>query len=437
MYLYVMNNEVISKKWAKENKVAIVTQALEGNCLVAMENENDELLQEKLRLELNCKIVPRKSTIGEIRQLQNPLFLADENMADSLIQEIEQAQSTSWESEPIISLVDSLIEEALEQNATDIHFEPQGKKLRIRFRQDGLLNDFKTLPIGISDAILVRLKILSSVDITDKRIPHDGSFIFNGFKHQANIRMSTLPIQGTSQSLEKCVLRLLPLSEDEMDNRKIGLDYLNFNLSEINFLRKIFNSPQGIFLITGPTGRGKTTTLHAGLQEIIGRQINITTIEDPVEYVLPGANQVQINEKCDLTFANALRSILRQDPDVILVGEIRDKETAQIALHAAQTGHLVLSTLHTNSAQAAYSRLNDLGIEHSALKESLLGIMAQRLIRIKEGEIYKGRQAIIEILKPDGQYVNGTLRDAAHQLLSKKMTDLAEIERVIGTISAL
>ena len=185
-------------------------------------------------------------------------------------------------------------------------------------------------------------------------------------------------------------------------------------------------------MVTGPTGSGKTTTLHAGLQEILHKQVNVTTIEDPVEYPLEGAAQVQVNEKCGFTFAVALRAILRQDPDVIMVGEIRDKETAQIALRAAQTGHLVVSTLHTNSAKAGFTRLEDLGVSQTALQESLLGIMAQRLVRCRPSPTspYSGRIAVAEILKTDGNYVDGTLRENALKLIESGITDEEEIRRV-------
>lgn len=412
---------------AKHTNAAIL-QEFDNHCTIAVKRVHDELLQERFRLTLNKRIEPVQRSEAEIRGL---LLQQAELFNEENLHKISRSEN-SWESEPIINLVDSIIEEALENEATDIHIEPDSTSLRVRIRQDGILNEFKTLPHWISDSVLVRLKILAEADITDKRIPHDGSFTFSGIKHKANIRLSTLPIQCQGVSLEKCVLRLLPQASSTERNSITEIEQLNLPRAEEDFLKDIFESPQGLFLVTGPTGSGKTTTLHAGLQQIAKKKINITTIEDPVEYVLPGANQVQVNEKCGFTFAEALRSILRQDPDVIFVGEIRDSETAKIAIRAAQTGHLVLSTLHTNSARAARTRLMDLGVSEGFLNESLLGVMAQRLVRKKDGDHYKGRTAVTEILKPDGTYVCGTLRNCAQKLLEKKVTDLAEVEHVLG-----
>lgn len=397
-------------------------------CKVAVSDENDELLLEKLRFNLNKKIIPVKKSTAEIRELLAP---QKDKFDNNDLDKIHHSEN-SWESKPIINLVENLLEEALDKGATDIHLEPSEAGFRIRFRQDGLLQDFKVLPSWICDPVLIRLKILAEVDITDKRIPHDGSFTYDGFRHKANIRLSTIPIQSEGNAFEKCVLRLLPLTVTQSSDTPSGLSKLSLSHPEELFLRTVFNSPQGLFLVTGPTGSGKTTTLHAGLQEISRKHINITTIEDPVEYVLDGVNQVQVNEKCGFTFAEALRSILRQDPDVIFVGEIRDEETAQIAIRAAQTGHLVLSTLHTNSAQAAFTRLQDLGIGTNAIKDSLLGIMAQRLVRKKTGETYKGRTAVTEILRPEGTFVNGTIQDSANRLLIQGITDKEELSRVLG-----
>ena len=418
------------------------TIAHEGNTLrVAVTDIYDELSLERIRLETGCKIVPEERSEKEIRQIireRTQKFAGNDIAALDATRSAEN-KANSWESEPVINLVDALIDEALEKGATDIHLEPSGNNFTVRFRIDGMLETYRELPGWLSEPVIVRLKLLAQADITERRLPHDGSFAFQGLRGNANIRLSTLPIQGG----EKCVLRLLPT-----EDREQTLDSLEFTPAILQEFRRIFSKPQGLFLITGPTGSGKTTTLYAGLREILQKKINVTTIEDPVEYPLKGANQVQVNEKCGLTFAAAMRSILRQDPDVILVGEIRDEETARIAIQAAQTGHLVLSTLHTNSAKAATERLQDLGISPAVLKDCLLGVAAQRLLRKVAGstnrgngtdgyantanETYSGRIAAVEIYTPEGGYVQGTLREYACGLVNAGITDMREVERVLG-----
>ncbi len=403
------------------------TIAHEGNTLrVAVTDIFDELSLERIRLESGCKVVPEERSEKEIRQMirERTQKTAGNDIAALEAARSAESKANSWESEPVINLVDALIDEALEKGATDIHLEPAGSTFTVRFRIDGMLETYRELPGWLSEPVIVRLKLLAKADITERRLPHDGSFIFQGLHENANIRLSTLPIQGG----EKCVLRLLPT-----EDREQTLDSLEFTPAILREFRRIFNKPQGLFLITGPTGSGKTTTLYAGLREILQRKINVTTIEDPVEYPLKGANQVQVNEKCGLTFASAMRSILRQDPDVILVGEIRDEETARIAIQAAQTGHLVLSTLHTNSAKAATGRLQDLGISPAVLRDCLLGVAAQRLLRKVTGTgTYSGRIAAVEIYTPEGGYVQGSLREYARGLVDAGITDLREVERVLG-----
>lgn len=387
---------------------------------------HDEMSLERIRIATGRRIVPEERSEAEVRQLIRAHAVKD---SDSLWETLDNegkpaCKANTWESEPIINLVDSLMETALSKGVSDIHLEPCDEGLRIRFREDGMLENYRTLPSWFTDPVLVRLKILASVDITERRLPHDGSFRFSGIHSETSVRLSTIPTQGG----EKCVLRLLPAQDCGQT-----LEKLQLTKATLAALRDIFTKPQGLFLMTGPTGSGKTTTLYAGIREIISRDINVTTIEDPVEYPLDGANQVQVNERCGFTFATALRSILRQDPDVILVGEIRDEETARIAVRAAQTGHLVLSTLHTNSAKAAYERMRDLGICESALEDSVIGIAAQRLLRqVAEDGTYKGRVAALELLLPGGSYADGTIREYAERLVKQKITDSAEVRRVLG-----
>ena len=397
------------------------------NGVIAVPNANDELLFEKIRFITRQRVIPEQKTPTEIRLLQNH----GESMDDEdLFKDLNVSRNSSWESEPVINLVDSLIRKALQKKATDIHLEPMADSLRVRFRIDGLLTEYRTFPVWLAEPTLIRLKVMANVDITERRLPHDGSFAFEDFRQKVNVRLSTIPICNG----EKCVLRLLPAT----DTAETLAD-LNFSEKTLQHIRKIFSAPQGLFLVTGPTGSGKTTTLYAGLREIIQKKINVTTIEDPVEYELQGANQVPVNEKCGFTFAVALRSILRQDPDVILVGEIRDSETAQIALRAAQTGHLVLSTLHTNSAKGAATRLLDLHVPKSVLDEALLGVFAQRLVRktdstasLENTPRYSGRTIVCELLLPDGTYADGTMQDNAQKLVESGITDKEEIARVIG-----
>ena len=425
-----MNQINLSKKWCQKNGIAIV-----DNEVIAVPNAIDEFLLEKIRFLTQQRIIPEQHTPAEIRLMHSH---ADSFDDEDIFKSLEVSRNSSWESEPIINLVDSLIVKALKKKATDIHLEPMADSLRVRFRIDGLLTEYRTFPQWLAEPVLIRLKVMANVDITERRLPHDGSFAFEDFREKVNIRLSTIPINNG----EKCVLRLLPANDNAQT-----LSNLDFSDKTRQALRRIFSAPQGLFLVTGPTGSGKTTTLYAGLREIIQRKINVTTIEDPVEYELHGANQVPVNEKCGFTFAVALRSILRQDPDVILVGEIRDAETAQIAIRAAQTGHLVLSTLHTNSAKAATTRLQDLGISKNVLDETLLGIFAQRLVRktAKSTDAnaldnatstphYSGRTVVCELILPNNTYADGTMQENAQKLIQSGITDKAEITRVIGSL---
>lgn len=415
-----MNSINLSKKWCQKNGIAIL-----DNGVIAVSNANDELLLEKIRFTTQKRIIPEEHSPAEIRLLQSDAENLDDEDLLKHIKQMDASRSTSWESEPIVNLVDSLIVKALQKKATDIHLEPTAEAFRVRFRIDGLLTEYRSFPQWLAEPVLIRLKVMANVDITERRLPHDGSFAFEDFHQKVNVRLSTIPISNG----EKCVLRLLPANDSAQT-----LANLDFSEKTLMALRRIFSAPQGLFLVTGPTGSGKTTTLYAGLREIIQRKINVTTIEDPVEYELCGANQVPVNEKCGFTFAVALRSILRQDPDVIFVGEIRDAETAQIALRAAQTGHLVLSTLHTNSAKGAAARLLDLGVQQSALNEALLGVFAQRLVRKKE---QSGRTTVCELLQPNGTYADGTMQENAQRLLESGITDVEEITRVLGVSSQI
>lgn len=273
---------------------------------------------------------------------------------------------------PIINIVNSLLEQAVSDKASDIHIEPEEENLRVRFRVDGVLREVITFPKSTQAPIISRIKIMSEMDIAEKRLPQDGRIKLVKNKREIDIRVSTLPtILG-----EKVVMRIL-----DKEAMNLKLTDLGFTEKNMELYKNMMATSYGMILVTGPTGSGKSTTLYSSLMTINNVAKNIITVEDPVEYRINGVNQVSINNKAGLTFANALRTILRQDPNVIMVGEIRDKETAEIAINAALTGHLVLSTLHTNDAAGAVTRLIDMGVEPFLIVSALRGVIAQRLVR--------------------------------------------------------
>ena len=273
---------------------------------------------------------------------------------------------------PIIRLINALLSEAIKVNASDIHVEPFENHLRIRFRVDGMLREILQPPGNIAPLVISRIKVMAKLDIAEKRLPQDGRISLRVAGRGVDVRVSTLP----SGHGERVVMRLLDKQAGRLDLEQLGMSR-KIHDSFISLLHK----PHGIILVTGPTGSGKTTTLYAGLSILNVKSRNILTVEDPIEYYIDGIGQTQVNAKVDMTFARGLRSILRQDPDVVMIGEIRDLETASIAVQASLTGHLVLSTLHTNSAIGAITRLRDMGVEPFLLASSLIAVMAQRLVR--------------------------------------------------------
>lgn len=273
---------------------------------------------------------------------------------------------------PIVRLTNLLVRQAIQQRASDIHIEPLNEEVRVRYRIDGVLHEFRALPKESQAALISRLKIMAGLDIAERRRPQDGRMELKQPEGEVDIRVSTIPtIYG-----EKIVLRILSKGSVLLD-----IDQLGYSVRNRRYFDEILKKPYGIVLVTGPTGSGKSTTLFAALNKLNTIEKNISTVEDPVEYRLEGINQIQVNPKADLTFASALRSILRQDPDIVMVGEVRDGETASIAVKAALTGHLVLSTLHTNDAPSAITRLIDMGVEPYLVASSLSGVVAQRLVR--------------------------------------------------------
>ncbi|HHW56719.1 MAG TPA: type II secretion system ATPase GspE [Clostridia bacterium] len=287
-----------------------------------------------------------------------------QEIPNEILEEVQNA--------PAVRFVNSIIEQAIKNRASDIHIEPTEKDLRIRFRIDGQLTEAMRTIKSTHAPVVTRVKIMANMNIAERRLPQDGRFDFTSGGKNIDVRVSSLPtVFG-----EKLVLRLL-----DKENFIMTKDQLGFEEEDLVLFDKLIKRPNGIVLLTGPTGSGKTTTLYAMLKELNKPNVNIITVEDPVEYSLEGINQVQVNEKAGLTFAAALRSILRQDPDIIMIGEIRDTETAEIAIRSAITGHLVLSTLHTNDAAGAVTRLIDMGIEPYLVASSVVGVIAQRLAR--------------------------------------------------------
>ena len=273
---------------------------------------------------------------------------------------------------PIIRLINALLTQAIREGASDIHLEAFEQRSVVRFRVDGILRDVVEPQRALHGALAARIKVMAKLDIAEKRLPQDGRISLRVGEHPIDVRVSTLPTQHG----ERVVLRLLDKTTSRLDIGALGMEE-----SIQEKFDKLIRTPHGIILVTGPTGSGKTTTLYAGLTRLDRQRLNILTVEDPVEYDLDSVGQTQVNTKIDLTFASGLRSILRQDPDVVLVGEIRDLETAEIAVQASLTGHLVLSTLHTNTAIGAITRLLDMGMESFLISSSLLGVLAQRLVR--------------------------------------------------------
>jgi type IV pilus assembly protein PilB len=305
-------------------------------------------------------------TMGEIiEQITVPAHGGDD-------EPLEQLQAVAQDA-PVVRLVNLIIVQAVREGASDIHIEPQERRVRVRYRVDGNLYTMMTPPAHVHAALVSRLKIMANMNIAERRLPQDGRVDLKIENQDVRLRVSTVP---TTYG-ETAVVRILARS-----NAVVAIDRLGLRPDDARRFEGIVTRPHGIVLFTGPTGSGKTTSLYAVLSRLNRTEVNIVTIEDPVEYQLPGINQVQVNPKAGLTFASGLRSFLRQDPDIIMVGEIRDEETARIAIHAALTGHLVLSTLHTNDAPSAVARLVDMGIEPFLVSSSVIGVVAQRLVRV-------------------------------------------------------
>lgn len=306
-----------------------------------------------------------------IDEIMDDVKPEDFTLIETKIQDIADLEAAAGDS-PVIKFVNYAVYTAVKEGASDVHIEPGEGSLRVRFRIDGRLVEKLRPPAMMAAAIASRIKIMAGLDISERRLPQDGGIHVMMDKRPIDLRVSTMP----GKHGEKVVIRII-----DNDKASVNLERLGFGVDTLKEWRRLIGLPHGVLLVTGPTGSGKTTSLYAVLQELNGEDVNICTIEDPVEYNLAGVNQFQVNEKAGFTFAGALRSLLRQDPDIVMVGEIRDGETARLATQAALTGHLVLSTLHTNDAPGAITRLVNLGIEPYLVAASVTGVLAQRLVR--------------------------------------------------------
>ncbi len=455
-------SKLVPEEYARRHMLLPVSKHLKS-LTIAFMDPLDLITIDNLRHMTGCEINPIIASKTDIQRAITEFYgkedLLKEAITDSYELEEFKAEKASEtedlsldeliaraEEAPIVKLVDLLLMQAIKDRVSDIHIEPFRNKINIRYRIDGVLYEIPPPAKHLSPAIVSRIKILANLDIAEKRLPQDGAFLVKVEKKGIDIRVSVVPtIYG-----EKVVMRILDKSATPLDLKQLG-----FEPHELENFRKAIVSPHGLILVTGPTGSGKTTTLYAALNEIKSPHKNISTVEDPVEYKLEGINQVQIKPAIGLTFAAALRSFLRQDPDIIMVGEVRDLETAQICIRSSLTGHLVLSTLHTNDAPSAISRLIDIGIEPYLISSSLILVGAQRLVRrlcpeckeayevapklvndfkIKQELLYKpkgcdycshtgyrGRVAIYEII-----LVNDRLRE-----LASKGAGLGEIKKAI------
>jgi len=351
-----------------KNSYVLPIKKEEDKLIVAMADPWDEdlidFLRKKTDLEIEVQYAP-KDKILEAFNKAKEWDIKSISKGEAKLEEVSIGES-------IIKIVDSLIKEAIQSNASDIHIESQENELLVRYRIDGILRDIVNFSKEYAPSIIARIKVLANLKLDEHRLPQDGRFKLEINKKRYSFRVSVMPVIDG----EKVVIRIL-----EEEGKEFTLEELGFREKEIQIINKAITKPYGMILATGPTGSGKTTTLYSLLKKINKREINIVTIEDPIEYKLHGANQTQVKPEIGLTFASGLRSILRQDPDVIMVGEIRDRETAGLAINAALTGHLVLSTLHTNDSAGALPRLIDMGVESFLIASTVNVIIAQRLVR--------------------------------------------------------
>ena len=416
------------------NNLLLPLKLENGRLLVAVGNPADLLAIDELQgiygASVECLAVPPVTVLDAI----NRLYARLSGSAQEVVEELEGEDLSTIATElsvpkdlleltdeaPVIRLLNSIIFQAVKERASDIHIEPFEREVEVRFRIDGLLYKMLTPPKVVQDALISRVKIMAGLNIAEKRLPQDGRLRVIVAGRDVDIRVSIIPTFFG----ERVVLRLL-----DKQRGVISLADIGFAPADVRTMERLLTRTSGIVLVTGPTGSGKTTTLYAALTRINSPEKNIITIEDPIEYQLKGVGQIQVNPKIDLTFANGLRSILRQDPDIIMVGEIRDGETAEIAMQASLTGHLVLSTLHTNDAATAVTRLTDMGVEPFMVASTLSAVLAQRLVRVicpHCREPYKPERAYAGVTLPELLY-RGRGCDKCFNLGSMGRTGIYEL----------
>ena len=375
-------DEQVSYRFLREAKAVPLAETEDG-LVVAMADPTDAFTLRSLALVAGRPIVPKLAVETDLEAALERLYGAGKSSMGQIVDnissrddeqdlgDVEQLKDLASEA-PVIRLVNLLISHALESRASDIHIEPFENRLIVRYRIDGVLKEVESPPRRLSAAVISRVKIMANLDIAERRLPQDGRIKLRIQGKEIDLRVSTVPTMHG----ESVVLRIL-------DKGGVNLDFaaLGFDGKALEVFLEALRQPHGVLLVTGPTGSGKTTTLYTALDRLNQPDVKILTVEDPVEYQMPGINQIQVKPQINLTFANALRSIVRQDPDVIMIGEIRDLETAEIAVQSALTGHLVLSTVHTNDAPSTVNRLLDMGVEDYLLTSTVVGILAQRLVR--------------------------------------------------------
>ncbi len=398
---------VVPKQIAKRNLIVPLKKEAD-KLYVAMADPMDFYAIDDLRLSTGFEIETAIATKDDILRTITKYYDDDEGLEEILssapVNQDSQEEESVEQNSPVVRLVNSIILNAITQKASDIHIDSQETKLVIRYRIDGVLRTERVLPRHMQNVLIARIKIMAKLDITEHRIPQDGRIKMMLEFRPVDIRVSTLPtIYG-----EKIVLRILDMSASLND-----LDRLGFNKLNLQRFHSMIEQPTGIVLITGPTGSGKSSTLYAALNKLNNEEVNIITVEDPVEYQLEGINQIQVNSQTGMTFATGLRSILRQDPNIIMVGEIRDRETVEVAIRASLTGHLVLSTIHTNDSLSTVTRLMDMGVEPFLVASALSGVVAQRLVRkvCRDcAEIHEPMKREVEIFAKRGMKIDKITR---------------------------